>query len=734
MDVIYLDYNATTPIDVEVADFMIPFLKGKFGNPSSTHEFGIESRKEIELARMKVAKLLNCKPFELIFTSGGTESNNLALRGAAYALRENGNHIITSKIEHPAVLEVCKQLEKEGFSVSYLDVNEKGVVSLKDIKDVLRDSTILVSIMHANNEVGSIQPIAEISELLRGKNILLHTDAAQSIGKIPTDVKVLGVDLLSVAGHKFYGPKGIGALFIKDGVGLVKQMHGADHEHNIRPGTENVLEIAGLGKAAEIALRDLEVNAQNMKFTRDLLYNSIIKEIPEARRNGDPGNSLPNTLNISFPGLDVSLLFSEMREIAASAGAACHTDQVDISHVLEAMKISQEYAMGTLRLSTGKHTTQEEIERAVSILTEKVKLLSNSGLELHPVATGTKNIKLTQYTHGLGCACKISPKILEDVLKGLRIPVNPDILVGPETSDDASVYKINEETAIVQSLDFFTPVIDDPYEFGSIAAVNALSDIYAMGAKPLFGLNIVGFPHQRLPIQVLKDILKGAQDVCDEAGIPILGGHTIEDNEPKFGMVISGIIHPQKIIKNKGANPGDVLILTKAIGTGILSTALKRGLLDEKTKDVLYNSMRQLNKLSSELMTNYNPTACTDVTGFGLLGHLKELCEASGVSAEVSYSMVPLLPGVEELVNQGIVPGGTENNLRYLEKEITWEKGLSEYHKIILCDAQTSGGLLISIPDYQAERLLQNFVKHNQLAISIGKLVPLQERFISISK
>lgn len=657
MDVIYLDYNATTPIDTEVADFMIPFLKGKFGNPSSIHEFGLESKKEIEFARIKLAKLLNCKAFEVIFTSGGTESNNLALRGAAYSMRDKGNHIITSKIEHPAILEVCKQLEKEGFSVSYLDVNEKGVVNPLDIKNSIRNSTILVSIMHANNEVGSIQPIAEISNLLKGKNILFHTDAAQSIGKIPTDVKNLGVDLLTVAGHKFYAPKGIGALYIKDGVSLVKQMYGADHEHNIRPGTENVLEIAGLGKAAEIALRDLDINSRNMKSTRDLLYDTIIKEIPVAKRNGDPENSLPNTLSISFPGLDVSLLFSEMREIAASAGAACHTDQVDISHVLEAMKIPQEYAMGTLRLSTGKHTTNEEILKAAAILINKVKQLSNTATGFQNINLNNNEIKLTQFTHGLGCACKISPKILEDVLKDLKIPINSNILVGPETSDDSSVYKINEDTAIVQSVDFFTPVIDDPYEFGSIAAVNALSDIYAMGAKAIFGLNIVGFPHMRLPIKVLKDILKGAQDVCDEAGIPILGGHTIEDNEPKFGMVISGTIHPDKIIRNKGAKEGDILILTKAIGTGVLSTALKRGLLDSNTKDVLYQSMRGLNKLASELMLEHQPNACTDVTGFGLLGHLKELCEASGVSAEISYSKVPLFPRVEELVNQGIVPG-----------------------------------------------------------------------------
>ena len=732
MDVIYLDYNATTPIDSEVADYMIPFLKGKYGNPSSIHEYGIDARKEIEFARIKVSRLLNCKPFEVIFTSGGTESNNLAIRGGAYSMRDKGNHIITSKIEHPAILEVCKNLEKEGFSISYLDVDSKGRVNIQDIKDSLRDSTIMISIMHANNEVGTIQPIAEISEILKERDILFHTDAAQSVGKIPTDVKELGVDLLSVAGHKFYGPKGIGVLYIKDGVQLVKQMHGADHEQNIRPGTENVLEIAGLGKATEIAIRDMKGNVENMKKTRDLLYESIIDELPEAVRNGDPDNCLPNTLNISFPGLDVSLLFSEMREIAASAGAACHTDEVDVSHVLEAMKVPQEYAMGTVRLSTGKHSTIEEIEKASAILIKKVKQLSSTELDPVQIHLPTDEIKLTHFTHGLGCACKISPKILEEVLKSLPIPTDPSIIVGPETSDDASVYKINDDVAIVQSVDFFTPVVDDPYEFGSIAAANALSDIYAMGAKPLFGLNIVGFPHQRLPIDVLTSILKGAQNVCEEAGVSILGGHTIEDNEPKFGMVISGIIHPDKIIKNQGAKPGEVLVLTKPIGTGILSTALKRGLLNKTTEAELYANMRQLNKIPAELMLKYQPSACTDVTGFGLLGHLKEMCEASETSAEINFGNVPLLSDVEELVNQGVIPGGTENNIRFLESHLKWDSKVRDYQKTILSDAQTSGGLLISLSPENANKFIEEYEKQGFKAYIIGKITRKDSSLIEI--
>ena len=735
MKSVYLDFNATTPIDKEVADFMIPFLRGNFGNPSSAHSFGVEGKKAIENARTSLAKLLNCSSSEIIFTSGGTESNNFALKGVAYSLRDKGNHIITSAIEHPAVLEVCKYLETEGFQISYLPVNSVGIVETDSLINAIRPETILISIMHANNETGTIQKISELSAIAHSHQILFHTDAAQSVGKIKTDVVELGVDLLSIAGHKFYAPKGIGALYIKEGVKLKKIMHGANHEHNLRPGTENVLEIAGLGKAAEIALRDFQANTANMQQTRDLLYSLIKAEIPQIKRNGHSEKCLPNTLNISFPGMDAGALISEMQEVAVSAGAACHADDVDISHVLQALKIPVEIAMGTIRFSTGKYSSIEDIRFAASVVTDKAKrLMSKEIIELGN-SNVNEDIKLTHFTHGMGCACKISPRILEEVLKNFKAPVHQDILVGSETSDDAAVYRINDDTALVQTVDFFTPIVDDPFEFGAIAAANALSDIYAMGAKPLFALNIVAFPVNRLPIKVLNDILKGAQSVAEEAGIFILGGHTIEDNEPKFGMVISGIVHPDKILRNSSSRVGDVLILTKPLGTGILSTALKRNLLTDSQKVILNSTMRKLNKVDSEIMLKYDIHACTDVTGFGLFGHLREMLTGAKVSAELSIGSIPTLPGALEFASQGIIPGGTSNNLSFTKDSVHKIDTISDSMLAIMADAQTSGGLLIAINPKDSDSLLQEIHNTgNSLAVAIGSIVSGTDSIIWLKK
>jgi cysteine sulfinate desulfinase/cysteine desulfurase-like protein len=321
---IYLDYNATTPIDSEVSRAMEPFLSQYFGNPSSLHSYGKETKIAVEQARKQVANLIHCNPYEIVFTSGGTESNNYALKGAAYALRNKGNHIITSGIEHPAIIEVCKYLEKQGYEVTYLPVNPEGLVEPGEVKKAIRKNTILISIMHANNEIGTIQPIEEIGRIAIEHNILFHSDAAQSPGKIPVDVQKLNVDLLSIAGHKLYAPKGIGALYIREGIKLEKLIHGADHERNLRAGTENVLEIVGLGKACEIAGRDLEENMQIMKESRDRLHTLIKQRIPEVKRNGHPQKRLPNTLSLSFPGMEANLIVNELADkgIAVSAGAA----------------------------------------------------------------------------------------------------------------------------------------------------------------------------------------------------------------------------------------------------------------------------------------------------------------------------------------------------------------------------------------------------------------------------
>lgn len=373
MSPIYLDYNATTPIAKEVAETMKPFLDELFGNPSSTHAYGIETKNTVVHARKQVAELINCQPDEIIFTSGGTESNNFAIKGVALANKHKGNHIITSAIEHPAVIEVCKYLSEYGFEISYLPVDEYGMVNPSDVENAITSKTTLISIMHANNEVGTIQPIENIGKIAQKNNILFHSDAAQSLGKIEVDVQSMGVDLLSIAGHKLYAPKGIGALYVNKGVKLKKLIHGADHEMNQRAGTENILEISGLGKACEIAKQDLVINSDHLKHTRDTLYKGIIQNLPQVKLNGHPINRLPNTLSLSFPGVKANVLMSMLPEIAASAGAACHTDSIEISAVLRAMNVPEKIAMGTIRFSTGKYSTISEMEKASGLIFSAVK-------------------------------------------------------------------------------------------------------------------------------------------------------------------------------------------------------------------------------------------------------------------------------------------------------------------------------------------------------------------------
>ncbi|HER08101.1 MAG TPA: selenide, water dikinase SelD [Bacteroides sp.] len=706
---IYLDYNATTPVDREVALAMQPYLDTYFGNPSSAHSFGADAKKAVEHARKQVAGLINCSPGEIIFTSGGSESNNHAIKGFAYANAHRGKHIITTSIEHPSVTEVCRYLEEKGFRVSYIPVDETGLVLLDALEAAITPETILISVMHANNEIGTVQPIRDISAIAGKYHIALHTDAAQSAGKYPVDVKELGADLLSIAGHKLYGPKGTGALYIRDGVVLEKLIHGADHEQNKRAGTENVLEIVGLGKACEIASRDLEKNMKHLQHMRDLLYGHLQEKLPDIRLNGHPRLRLPNTLSISFRGLEANMILNELeiRGIAASAGAACHTDSIDVSPVLAAINLDTGYAMGTIRFSVGRYTTKEEIRLASEIIIDTVhQFKSSEGEQPRQSGIPAEQIKLTRYTQGLGCACKLRPGELEKILKEIPVSSDPRILVDTQNSDDAAVYSINDTTALVQTVDFFTPIVDDPYDFGAIAAANALSDIYAMGAKPLFALNIVGFPSNRLPMDVLQMILQGARDKALEAGISILGGHTIDDPEPKYGLVVNGLVHPGRIWTNAGARDKDVVILTKPIGTGILTTALKRGLIGEKNKAELIRSMAELNKKAAAILEGYTVHACTDVTGFGLIGHLSEISTASKMNMELFAGRIPLLDETVNFAAAGVIPGGTTNNLNYYSKFVTWDAEISALTKIILCDAQTSGGLLFTVPENEKEQVI----------------------------
>ncbi len=362
---IYLDYNATTPTDPGVAEAMTPYLTGFFGNPSSGHRAGREAREAVERARTQVAMCLGCTANEIVFTSGGSESNNLALRGVVAT--RGGGHVVTSAIEHPAILEVVLAMEMEGLiDLTVVGVDSHGRVDQAEVMRAIRPDTVLVSLMLANNEVGTLQPVAEVAAMCRKRGVLVHTDAAQAVGKVPVDVDYLGVDLLSVAGHKLYAPKGIGALFIRDGVEIQPLIRGAGHERRLRAGTENILEIVGLGAACEIVVKDLADEMERLVALRNGLRHQLADGFVGLIEHGHPFERLSNTLSVSFPGVNAGELLEVMGDdVAASAGAACHGNQVQVSHVLSAMGVEPEVALGTVRFSVGRFTTEEEIEEAV---------------------------------------------------------------------------------------------------------------------------------------------------------------------------------------------------------------------------------------------------------------------------------------------------------------------------------------------------------------------------------
>lgn len=365
---IYLDYNATTPIDPQVAHAMLPYIQEHFGNPSSSHALGQTTKLAVEKAREQVATLLGCSSDEILFTSGGSESNNMAIKGTAYTLRYKGDHIITSSIEHPAVLNPCKHLEEQGYRISYLPVNEDGIVQVEELERIITAHTVLVSVMLANNETGTIQPLEEISRICRKHQVLLHTDASQAIGKIPVLVNELGVDFLTIAGHKLYAPKGIGALYIRKNITIEPLIHGAGHESGRRAGTENVIFDVALGKACEIAKENL--NDSTVKELTDYFYLGLQRIFGEnIHLNGDLVKKLPNTLNVSFLGENGSdILTSLGNDIAASTGSACHSGLVTISPVLKAMGIPYEIARGAVRFSLGRNTSKYEIDEVLNRL------------------------------------------------------------------------------------------------------------------------------------------------------------------------------------------------------------------------------------------------------------------------------------------------------------------------------------------------------------------------------
>ena len=367
---IYLDYAATTPVDPEVVKAMSPFFTDAFGNPSSTYSYGQEAKGAIEEARGRVSQLIGAEVDEIVFTSGGTESDNFALMGVAYANEARGNHIITTPVEHHAVTETCKYLEERGFRITYLPVDEYGLVDPSDVEKAITGDTILISVMHANNEMGTIEPIAEIGKIAKEREICFHTDAVQTVGHLPVDVDELGVDLLSLSAHKFYGPKGVGALYIRRGIEIAPFMHGGEQEKHRRAGTENVPGIVGLGRAIELSRQEMGNETDRLTSLRDKLIMGILEGIEHTRLNGHPSMRLPNNVNISFGFLEGEsiVLNLDLEGICVSTGSACSSASLEPSHVLSAMELSSEQVYGSVRLSLGKWTSEEMIGRVLEIL------------------------------------------------------------------------------------------------------------------------------------------------------------------------------------------------------------------------------------------------------------------------------------------------------------------------------------------------------------------------------
>jgi cysteine desulfurase len=378
MNRIYLDHNATTAVDPAVLDAMLPYLCNDFGNASSIHTFGQRARAAVETAREQVAALLNARPQEIVFTSGGTESDNHAILGVvsssltslASSTSLTSSHVIATTIEHEAVLNTCQALEKQGVAVTYLQVNREGLINLDDLRRALRPETVLITVMHANNELGTIQPLAEIGRIAAEADVYFHTDAVQSAGKIPVDVKTLQLDLLSLSGHKFYAPKGIGALFIKSGTRLRQLLYGGHHQRGFRPGTENVAGIVGLGKAAELARLSLDNDAARISRLRDTLEQGILSRVPDSRVNAADAPRMPNTTNILFPGLEGEALVIalDLKGLACSTGAACSSGAVEPSHVLTAIGLPASEARASIRFSLGRHTTASEIHATLELV------------------------------------------------------------------------------------------------------------------------------------------------------------------------------------------------------------------------------------------------------------------------------------------------------------------------------------------------------------------------------
>ena len=387
---VYMDYHATTPVDPRVLEAMLPYFNERFGNPASrSHEFGWKAEEAVENARGQVARLINASPREIVFTSGATESTNLAIKGAAETYREKGRHIITQVTEHKATLDTCKHLEKSGFAVTCLPVETDGRVSLDDLRRAITPKTILISIMYANNEVGVIQPVAEIGKMAKQAGILFHVDAAQAAGKVPINVETDGIDLLSVSGHKLYGPKGVGALYVRrknPRVQLASLIDGGGHEHGMRSGTLNVPGIVGLGKACELCQQEMSAECERLRLLRDRLKDAILSQLTDVSINGSVAHRLPHSLNLSFAHVDGESLMMGINDVAVSSGSACSSANIEASYVLKALGLSDDLAHSSIRFGLGRFNTEEEVDYVAGRVVETVKRLR----ELSPLYEATK--------------------------------------------------------------------------------------------------------------------------------------------------------------------------------------------------------------------------------------------------------------------------------------------------------------------------------------------------------
>jgi len=374
---VYLDHNATTPVHPQVLEAMLPYYKGKFGNPSSIHESGRVAKTALEEAREEVAKLFNCSPYEIYFTSGGTEADNLAIKGVAFANKNKGKHIITSSVEHHAVLESCKYLKREGYEITPLPVDRFGLVNPEDLKKNIREGTILITIMHVNNETGTIEPLQELARIAEEKDVYFHTDAVQSAGKIPIDVEKLPIDLASISGHKIYGPKGVGAIYIRKGTRISPLSHGGHHERSRRAGTENIPGIVGLGEAVKIALKDMDKHNKHLKNLTETFFKKLRETVKDVQLNGHPEKRIASTLNISFKGIEgESIILSlDMKGVSVASGSACTSGSLEPSHVLSAMDIEPAVAQSSIRFGFGRENTTEDVDYVISVLPQIIQRL-----------------------------------------------------------------------------------------------------------------------------------------------------------------------------------------------------------------------------------------------------------------------------------------------------------------------------------------------------------------------